>query len=124
MYLTQPLHRSVQQFPERIATICGPRQFTYRQTLERVNRLASALRHCGVATEDRVAVMALNSDRYYQLLHATAWADAITVPVNIRWSVPEIAYSLNEAGCATWSSTTRSRRWPNHYGKHVHNSRC
>lgn len=98
MYLTQPLHRSVQQFPERIATICGPRQFTYRQTLERVNRLASALRHCGVATEDRVAVMALNSDRYYQLLHATAWADAITVPVNIRWSVPEIAYSLNEAG--------------------------
>lgn len=98
MYLTQPLHRSVQQFPERIATIRGPRQFTYRQTLERVSRLASALRHCGVATEDRVAVMALNSDRYYQLLHATAWADAITVPVNIRWSVPEIAYSLNEAG--------------------------
>jgi acyl-CoA synthetase (AMP-forming)/AMP-acid ligase II len=98
MYLTQPLHRSVQQFPERIATICGPRQFTYTQTIDRVSRLAGALRGCGVASDDRVAVMALNSDRYYQMLHATAWADAITVPVNIRWSVAEIAHSFNETG--------------------------
>jgi acyl-CoA synthetase (AMP-forming)/AMP-acid ligase II len=63
-----------------------------------VSRLAGALRGRGVASDDRVAVMALNSDRYYQLLHAAAWADAITVPVNIRWSVAEIAHSLNEAG--------------------------
>ncbi|OYD67031.1 acyl-CoA synthetase [Rhodococcus sp. OK302] len=96
MYLTQSLHRSVQQAPESVSTICGDRIFTHAQTLERVSRLAGAMRNLGVRGGDRVAILALNSDRYFQLLSAVPWADAVVVPVNIRWSVKEIAYSLNE----------------------------
>ncbi|WP_227980413.1 long-chain-fatty-acid--CoA ligase [Nocardia spumae] len=97
MYLTQPLHRGVQQFPDRLFSICGERSFSYAQTLDLVGRLAAALHEHGVSEEDRVAILSLNSDRYGQALLATAWAGAVTVPVNIRWSLPEIAYSLNEA---------------------------
>lgn len=98
MYLTQPLHRSVQQAPESISTICGDRMCTHAETLERVSCLAGAIRNLGVGSGDRVAILALNSDRYFQLLSAVPWADAVVVPVNIRWSVKEIAYSLNETG--------------------------
>ena len=98
MYLTQPLHRSVQQAPESVSTICGDRIFTHAQTLEQVSRLAGAIRNLEVGSGDRVAILSLNSDRYFQLLLAIPWADAVVVPVNIRWSVKEIAYSLNETG--------------------------
>jgi acyl-CoA synthetase (AMP-forming)/AMP-acid ligase II len=97
MYLTQSLHRGVQQSPHKAASICGSRVFSYRETMDRVSRLAGALRGTGLAKDGRVAILALNSDRYYQALLATAWADAVAVPVNCRWAVSEIAYSLNEA---------------------------
>jgi long-subunit acyl-CoA synthetase (AMP-forming) len=35
------------------------------------------------------------------LLYATAWSGAVAVPVNIRWSANEIAYSLVEAQVRT-----------------------
>ncbi|MEU4418299.1 acyl-CoA synthetase [Nocardia salmonicida] len=97
MYLTQALHRNAQQRPDAVATICGSRRTTHAELLERVARLAGALREQGVNSGDRVAILALNSDRYVESLYATAWADAVTVPVNTRWSVQEIAYSLNDA---------------------------
>ena len=96
MYVTQPLHRNVQQLPDGIASICGERVYTYAQTVDRVSRLAAGLQAQGVGRDDLVAIFALNSDRYYQLLLATAWADAVVAPVNYRWSAAEIAYSLNE----------------------------
>jgi len=91
MYLTQSLHRNAQQMPDVIATIYGGRSFTHAHTLDRVARLAASLRTHGVGAGDRVAILALNSDRYYQWLYPVAWADAVVVPVNIRWSAKEIA---------------------------------
>ncbi|HEY5856316.1 MAG TPA: long-chain-fatty-acid--CoA ligase [Aldersonia sp.] len=98
MYLTQPLHRNLQQKPKEIATVCGDRNFTHAETYERVSRLAGGLQGLGVAAGDRVAILALNSDRYLQTVYAVAWRGAVIVPVNIRWSAKEIAYSLVEAG--------------------------
>jgi len=98
MYLTQPLHRNRQQKPNDIATICGERTFTHAEFYDRVARLAGGLRASGAEPGDRIAILALNSDRYFEFIHAIAWADAVMVPVNIRWSAKEIAYSLVEAG--------------------------
>jgi long-chain acyl-CoA synthetase len=94
MYLTQGLHRSVQNHPERTATIFGGRQQSFRQLANRVARLAGALAGLGVGSGDRVAMLALNSDRYVEYFHAVWWAGAVANPVNTRWSVHEIAYSL------------------------------
>jgi acyl-CoA synthetase (AMP-forming)/AMP-acid ligase II len=98
MHLTQPLHRNRQQRPDAVATICGDRSLTHTETYDRVAALAGGLRGLGTDTDDRIALLALNSDRYLQIILAVAWADAVIVPVNTRWSVKEVAYSLDEAG--------------------------
>jgi acyl-CoA synthetase (AMP-forming)/AMP-acid ligase II len=97
MYLTQGLHRAVQQRPDAIATICGDRQRTSRELADRVARLAGALQEHGVGEGDRVAMLSLNSDRYHEYLLAVPWAGAVLNPINIRWSIREIAYALNDS---------------------------
>ncbi|MFK4087733.1 long-chain fatty acid--CoA ligase [Kribbella sp. NPDC020789] len=99
MYLTQGLHRAVQQQPDAVMTICADRRRTFREVAERVARLAGALQGLGVGPGDRVGILALNSDRYGEYLLAVPWAGAVLNPVNIRWSRAEIAYSL--ADCDT-----------------------
>ncbi|MGW6454954.1 acyl-CoA synthetase [Streptomyces sp. NPDC055078] len=98
MYLTQSLHRAVQQFPDAIATICGERVRTHRESTGRVARLAGALTgRLGVAEGDRVGILALNSDRFHETVCAVWWVGAAVNPVNTRWSAREIAYSLEES---------------------------
>jgi acyl-CoA synthetase (AMP-forming)/AMP-acid ligase II len=98
MYLTQSLHRSVQQRPDAIYSIFGSRALTNAEVADRVSRLAGGLHGIGVGHDDWVALLAMNSDKYLQVLLAVAWADAVVVPVNIRWNVKEITYSLVDAG--------------------------
>ncbi|HET6503107.1 MAG TPA: long-chain fatty acid--CoA ligase [Amycolatopsis sp.] len=97
MYLTQGLHRAVQQTPERPSTIYGGRVRTYRETADRVARLAGALRALGMAEDDRCAMASLNSDRYHEYLLATWWLGGVVNPINVRWSPAEIAYSLTDS---------------------------
>ncbi|MBM7063035.1 long-chain-fatty-acid--CoA ligase [Pseudomonas sp. UL073] len=99
MYLTQGLQRALQQTPERLVTLCGERRRTFREFGERVARLAGALQQLGMAPGDRVGMLALNSDRYLEYMHATWWGGGVLNPVNIRWAVPEVVYSLDD--CAT-----------------------
>lgn len=97
MYLTQGLHRSVQQTPDAAMTIFGDRQRTFREVIDRVARLAGALRQRGVGDGDRVAMLAQNSDRYCEYFLAVPWADAALNPVNTRWSTDEIVYSFKDS---------------------------
>ena len=96
MYLTQGLHRALQCRADRVATVFGERQHTYRQYGERVARLASALQSLGMAPGDRVGMLALNSDRYLEFFYGTWWGGGAVNPVNIRWSAAEIAYSFDD----------------------------
>ena len=98
MYITQALHRAVQQAPDLPATIFGERTRTWAECGDRVARFAAALRGLGVASGDRVGILALNSDRYHEYLLVVPWADAVLNPANIRWSPAEIAYSLRDSG--------------------------
>ncbi|MNJ11172.1 Long-chain-fatty-acid--CoA ligase [compost metagenome] len=97
MYITQGLHRHLQSRPEAIAIETDGHSITYAQFGERVARLAGALQALGVASGDRVAMLSLNSQRYIEYYQAVPWADAVLNPVNIRWSVAEIVYSLDDS---------------------------
>ncbi len=100
MYLTQTLHRAAQQHPQRIAVCIGERSFTFDQFIERVARLAAALQSLGMKAGDRVAMLALNSDRYLEYQMGVPWGGGVLNPCNTRWSAPEVAYSLNDSGSA------------------------
>jgi long-chain acyl-CoA synthetase len=96
MYLTQGLHRCVQQSPDRVAVIFGERSETFIELHSRVARLAGALQKLGMNAGERVAMLALNSDRYLEYLLGVWWGGGVVNPVNIRWSVAEIVYSLDD----------------------------
>jgi acyl-CoA synthetase (AMP-forming)/AMP-acid ligase II len=98
MQMTQGLHRSVQQGPDELATIFQGRVRTFAEHRDRVAKLAGALHGLGVAEGDRVGILALNSDRYLEVVTATVWAGGVINPVNVRWSPVEISYSLDESG--------------------------
>ena len=97
-YLTQSIHRNAQIRKNKIATITEDRQRTWGELKERVSRFAAGLKSLGVEDGDRVAILALNSDRYLEYYFGVPWAGACVVPLNIRWSPVENAYSLKDAG--------------------------
>ena len=98
MRLTQALERAVQQGPDLPATIFGGRTRTWAQCHDRVTRFAGALRGLGVGAGDRVGILALNRDDYHEFQLAVPWSGGVGVPVNTRWSVEEIAFSLADSG--------------------------
>ena len=89
MNVTHGLRRALQINPEGLATVFGERRRNWREICERVSRMAAGICSLGVKAGDRVAILSLNSDRYLELYLATAWAGAVIVPLNIRWSPAE-----------------------------------
>lgn len=98
MQFTQGLHRAVQQTPNRIATVCGARQYRFFELRDRIARLAGTLAGLGIRRGDVIAIQALNSDRYIEFFLASAWLGAVANPVNFRWSTAEVVYSLKDSG--------------------------
>src|SRR5258705_11758869 len=96
--LTQGLRRAVQIKPNGPSTAFASRRRTWQQTLDRVSRVAGALSALGVRTGDRVAILALNSDRYFELMYAIPWIGAAMVPLNTRLATPELEYILSDSG--------------------------
>ncbi|MGR3321553.1 MAG: long-chain-fatty-acid--CoA ligase [Pseudooceanicola sp.] len=95
--LTQPLHKARSERPGGTFTICGDRRRGNAAFVDRVARLAGAFRARGVGPGDRVAMLAANSDRYVEYVFATLWAGGVVNPVNTRWSLREIAFSLTDS---------------------------
>lgn len=98
MRIVQGLNRAVKINAGGIATICLDRRYTWAQTADRIARLAGGLRRLGVKKGDRIAILALNNDRYFELLYAAPCLGAIVVPLNIRLAPPEIAFMLEDCG--------------------------
>jgi long-chain acyl-CoA synthetase len=96
MNITHGLRRALQLKPRAVTILEGDRALTWAELGERVSRFAGALRHLGVTKGGRVAVLMLNSTRYLELYLAVAWAGAIIVPLNIRWSVAENRSALED----------------------------
>ncbi|WP_286263682.1 acyl-CoA synthetase [Thalassotalea atypica] len=98
MIFTQAIERNAQVNGKRTATIFGDRRRTWSDVAERIARLANALQQKGINPGDRVAILALNSDRYLEYYYAVVWAGAVMVPLNVRWSIKENQYALEDSG--------------------------
>jgi acyl-CoA synthetase (AMP-forming)/AMP-acid ligase II len=98
MSCTQPIRRAAQVTPNNVALICGDRKHTFSETQHRISCVARFLVDGGFKEGDRAALLALNSDRYYEIFFAIPWSGGVVVPLNIRWSLAELLYSLNDSG--------------------------
>ncbi|MEW6996985.1 long-chain fatty acid--CoA ligase [Colwelliaceae bacterium BS250] len=98
MIFTQAIQRNAQVYKNQIALKCADRTHTWGELEDRIARLAAGLQVNGVKPGDRVAILALNSDRYLEFYYATAWVGAVMVPLNTRWSIKENEYALNDSG--------------------------
>ena len=70
MSIIQGLSGAAASNPEKTATICGDSRLTFRQVVERVNRLSNALESLGIRGGDRVAVLAFNCHRFFEFYYA------------------------------------------------------
>jgi len=100
MRLSSAIRRAAQVNRRGLAIQCGARRRDWEALEGRISRLAAGLVDIGVKPGDRVAMLALNSDRYIEYFFAVAWAGGVFVPINIRLAPPEIAHWLNDSGAS------------------------
>jgi len=75
----------------------GIHRYTYRDANRRCKRLANALKHLHVQTGDRIATLAWNGYRHYELYFAISGMGAIVHTVNPRLFPEQIAWIINHA---------------------------
>ncbi|MBX9651752.1 MAG: AMP-binding protein [Xanthobacteraceae bacterium] len=95
--LVDVMRRNAAIFPDRAAFVFGDRRISHVDYLARVERLTAALSEFGIASGDRIAVLADNCPEFVDLYGAAAWLGAILVPINWRLSAGEIAYIIADA---------------------------
>lgn len=98
MQVTQFLHRNAAIRGRKVATIFEGRKTTWAEHADRIARIAGGIRQSGIDIGDRVGILALNSDLYFQTNYAIIWSGAVTVPLNTRWSVDELTQAIVDAG--------------------------
>ena len=81
-----------------IATSFGGREHSWSEVQRRIACLAAALQTFQLDTGDRIAVLSLNSDRYYESTFAIPWGGYCLVPLNTRWALPENKYAVGDSG--------------------------
>ena len=92
------LERTLHVFPEQLGVVDGDLRLTYADFGARVYRLASALRHRGIAKHDRVAVLCRNSLEMLEAHFGVPQLGAVLVPINVRLAAEEIGYILTHSG--------------------------
>jgi acyl-CoA synthetase (AMP-forming)/AMP-acid ligase II len=92
------IERAARLNPGGLATSYAGRQFTWEQSRERIASLGAALASCALGEGERVAILSLNNDRFYESVFGIPWAGYCVVPLNTRWALPENQYALADSG--------------------------
>lgn len=98
--LTLPslLDRTVRLWGDRVAMIDDDRQLTWKQFEKRIAAAAGVLKARGIRRGDRFALVAQNSVRQAELMHAGFRIGAVPVPINYRLAAREIEAILENSG--------------------------
>ena len=95
--LGEIVERNVNLHADKEALVYDGRTFTYGEFGTRAYRLANALHGRGLKRQDRVAILAQNSNAYIETYAAGEVAGFITVAVNYRLAAPEILFILRDS---------------------------
>jgi fatty-acyl-CoA synthase len=83
--------------PDHTFLAFGDRRLTYRQLEQRATALAAALHELGVERGDRIALALPNWPEFVISMFAAARLGAVIVPLNPRYTVPELQYMLRHS---------------------------
>jgi crotonobetaine/carnitine-CoA ligase len=83
--------RTVDDVPDRTWLVSEAGPLTFAEAQDRIDRMASGLRSCGVGIGDRVLVTARSEPRYLLCWLALMEVGAVQVPVNPRSTQAELA---------------------------------
>jgi len=99
MNIASWLHRAGLAHPARPAVgQGGDVRSSYGELAARAARLAGALRSCGLAPGDRVAIAAKNAASYLEILYGIWHAGLAAVPANARLHGAELGYIVENSG--------------------------
>jgi long-chain acyl-CoA synthetase len=98
MTVNHCLRRAKRLYGRSIAIHHEDCKITYDEFYRLAENSARKLVTLGAAKGDRIAVLMLNSPEYLELYYSTAMAGAMIVPLNTRWHVKEIVYTLCDSG--------------------------
>jgi benzoate-CoA ligase family protein len=86
---------------DRVAIECGDDRITYRELLQRVNRLGSALRdRLGVRPEERVVLLLADGPEFVSSFFGAIKIGAVPVPLNTLWKPADYQYVLRDSRAA------------------------
>ncbi len=103
------LATATRRFPDRESFFCvgTGRRFTFRQTNERCNRLASGLSGLGLRKPDVVAFLCNNRAELPEIYFALAKSGLVGIPLNYRLAPPEIVALMQAMGARALLFATR-----------------
>jgi fatty-acyl-CoA synthase len=85
--------------PAEVALWFDGATITWRDLDRRTDELAAGLAASGVGVGDRVALLMLNRPEWIEVELAALKLGAVVVPLNVRFTPPEIAFVVADAGC-------------------------
>lgn len=91
------LARTVERFPDKVATVFHHRTLTFREIDSLSNALARALLGLGVEPGDRIALFSSNRPEYLITFEAASKVGAVITPINPAYREQEVAYQLADA---------------------------
>ena len=79
-------------------TVEGPiHRYTYRDAHKRARQMANALQALDVKLGDRIATMAWNTHRHFEIYYAVSGIGAVTHTLNPRLHPSQLTYIMNHA---------------------------
>ncbi len=99
--LQELLYKSGENFPQKVATVCGEQEITFAQLNTYSNQFANALANLGVKKGDRVAVFLPNISQFIIAYFGALKAGAVVTTISPLNREHEVEYQLADSEAET-----------------------
>jgi amino acid adenylation domain-containing protein len=103
----QFLEFSAEQYPDKVALVCGQHRLSYATIDKQANQLGNALLAAGLKRWDRVAIYMENSPEAVVSVFATLKAGGVFLVINPTTKVDKLAYILNNCRASVLITTRK-----------------
>ena len=97
--LTEVLLHNAGTRADAVAVLDHELSLTWGEFARRIASLGGVLKQSGIDRGDRFGILALNSWRQAEVIHAGQWIGATPVPINFRLAPAEIRTIIEDADC-------------------------